>query len=124
MKHFLFLIAGGAIGAIGRNLLSQAAQNLLSRDFPHAALLVNIFAALFVTLFSLLLLVCIKQGLEWHILALLGLLSILAFLVTLSVKSLALIKRGRVDNLFNTTLLNYSSFFGAILLGMLLVEII
>ncbi len=93
--ELLAIAIGGAFGAVGRYLTSNATYAWLGKDFPYGTLMVNVLGSLLMGFLFHVLVERMSAALEWRAALLVGFLGAFTTFSTFSVETLALIEEGR-----------------------------
>ena len=96
MTQLLMVGAGGAIGAIGRYLLSTWVYSLTGRAFPWGTLAVNLLGSLLMGFLSVWLLERMTVSTEMRALLMVGFLGAFTTFSTFSIETLLLLEQGAV----------------------------
>lgn len=96
MTQLLMVGAGGALGAIGRYLLSTWVYSLTGRAFPWGTLAVNLLGSLLIGLLSVWLLERMTLSTEMRALLMVGFLGAFTTFSTFSLETLVLLEEGAV----------------------------
>ena len=96
MTQLLMVGAGGAIGAIGRYLLSTWVYSLSGRAFPWGTLAVNLLGSLLMGFLSVWLLERMTVSTEMRALLMVGFLGAFTTFSTFSIETLLLLEQGAV----------------------------
>ena len=96
MTQLLMVGTGGAIGAIGRYLLSTWVYSLTGRAFPWGTLAVNLLGSLLMGFLSVWLLERMTVSTEMRALLMVGFLGAFTTFSTFSIETLLLLEQGAV----------------------------
>ena len=96
MNHLLAIASGGAIGALGRYLMSNGVYAMLGRNFPYGTLAVNVLGSLLMGILYILLLERVSLSMEWRAALQIGLLGAFTTFSTFSIETLLLIENGEL----------------------------
>ena len=120
MMQVLVVAAGGAVGAVLRYGMGNAAQAMLGRGFPYGTLSVNVLGSLLIGGFYVLLVERAALAEEWRLALIVGVLGSFTTFSSFSLETLELIEKGAAGLAFSNVLLNVVLCLGACWLGLIL----
>lgn len=94
MQTILLIASGGAIGALLRYGVANAAHAWLGRSFPWGTLTVNVLGSLLIGLLYVLLVERLALGPEWRAALLIGVLGAFTTFSAFSLETLTLLEEG------------------------------
>ncbi len=119
MNHWLAIASGGAIGALGRYLVSGGVHGLLGRGFPYGTLTVNVLGSLLMGILYILLLDRVSLSAEWRAALQIGLLGAFTTFSTFSIETLLLIENGELMRAFANIILSVVLCLAAVWVGVI-----
>ncbi|HED17127.1 MAG TPA: fluoride efflux transporter CrcB [Gammaproteobacteria bacterium] len=121
MNHLLAIASGGAIGAVGRYLMSNGVYAILGRSFPYGTLAVNVLGSLLMGILYILLLERVSLSMEWRAALQIGLLGAFTTFSTFSIETLLLIENGELSraavNIILSVVLCLAAVWAGVLIG-------
>lgn len=119
LRELAAVAGGGALGATGRHLLSQAVYQTLGRGFPWGTLAVNVVGSLILGAVYILLTQRSAGSEMWRPLIVVGFLGALTTFSTFSMDTLVLLEQGRLLRAGTNVLANVGLCIGAAWLGLI-----
>ncbi len=106
MNQLLVIAAGGALGAMGRFLMSKAVHNVLGTGFPYGTLTVNVLGSLCMGLVYVMLVERLSLAPEWRAFVAVGLLGAFTTFSTFSLETVQLLAAGEAGKALLNVLLS------------------
>lgn len=106
MLQILAIAGGGALGALGRFLVSSGVYRLLGREFPWGTLAVNTLGSFLMGMLFVLFIERLAAGSELRSAVLVGFLGAFTTFSTFSMETLALMEEGYLGRAFLNMLLS------------------
>lgn len=120
MNHLLAIASGGAIGAVGRYLMSNGVYALLGRSFPYGTLAVNVLGSLLMGILYILLLERVSLSMEWRAALQIGLLGAFTTFSAFSIETLLLIENGELTRAAVNIILSVVLCLAAVWVGVII----
>ncbi len=121
MNHLLAIATGGAIGAVGRYLMSNGVYVILGRSFPYGTLAVNVLGSLLMGILYILLLDRVSLSMEWRAALQIGLLGAFTTFSTFSIETLLLVENGELSraavNIILSVVLSLAAVWAGVIIG-------
>jgi len=121
MNHLLAIASGGAIGALGRYLMSNGVHTMLGRSFPYGTLTVNVLGSFLMGILYILLLDRVSLSMEWRAALQIGLLGAFTTFSTFSIETLLLVENGEFSraavNIVLSVVLSLAAVWAGVMIG-------
>ncbi len=121
MNHLIAIATGGAIGAVGRYLMSNGVYAMLGRSFPYGTLAVNVLGSLLMGILYILLLDRVSMSMEWRAALQIGLLGAFTTFSTFSIETLLLVENGELSraavNIVLSVVLSLAAVWAGVIIG-------
>jgi len=121
MNHLIAIATGGAIGAVGRYLMSNGVYGILGRNFPYGTLAVNVLGSLLMGILYILLLDRVSLSMEWRAALQIGLLGAFTTFSTFSIETLLLVENGELSraaaNIILSVVLSLAAVWAGVIIG-------